>query len=69
MKDFKLNLKPGDRIVVPWGLKTVEGSVVEVWGTPAAHVRVALELGGPESPEDIVTILLSPSLIELAKPA
>lgn len=67
MKTPSRALKPGARVIVPWGLDTVQGTVIEVWGDPPLHVRVALELGGSDNPDDIVTILLSPSLVELAE--
>jgi hypothetical protein len=61
-----MKLKPGMRVRVLWGLDTVEGTILEVWSDPPRHVRIALELGGPEKPEDVVTLLLSPSVIEEA---
>jgi hypothetical protein len=62
-------LKQGMRVRVLWGLDTVEGTILEVWGDPPQHVRIALELGGPDKPDDIVPLLLSPSVIEEALPA
>lgn len=51
----------GDRVLVPWGLDEVVGEVVEVWGEPPAHVRVALELQEDEEPE---VLLLNPRLLK-----
>lgn len=52
----------GDRVSVPWGLgDRVYGTVVEVWGDPAAHMRVALELEDDQAPE---VVLLNPSLVK-----
>ena len=57
-------LKIGDRVEVPWGLeRNVRGTVVEVWGKPATHVRVQLELGEDDEP---VVLLLSPSAMSAA---
>jgi primosomal protein N' len=53
-------LQVGDRVLVPWGLGEVEGEIVEVWGEPPAHVRVALELEDDEEPE---VLLLNPRIL------
>lgn len=50
----------GDRVRVPWGADQVEGDIVEVWGDPPAHLRVALELEEDESPE---VLLLRPNIV------
>jgi hypothetical protein len=57
------SLKVGDRVVVPWGLDEVNGRVVEVWGEPATHVRVELDLGEGEEPE---VLLLNPNIVHRA---
>lgn len=62
-------LKPGARVRVPWGLDVVEGDVVEVWDDPTGHVRVAIELGGPDHADDVVTVLLTPEVVEVVEPA
>lgn len=55
-------LHVGDRIWVPWGrADRVFGTVVELWGDPPAHVRVALELEEDEAPE---VVLLNPSVVK-----
>lgn len=56
-------LQVGDRVLVPWGFDEVVGRVVEVWGEPAEHVRVALELQEDEEPE---VLLLNPRLVKRA---
>lgn len=43
---------------------TVEGTVVEVWGDPPAHVRVRLHLGDEDGDEPV--ILLDPSILTAA---
>lgn len=53
-------LQVGDRVLVPWGLDHVEGEVIEVWGDPPAHVRVAIELEEGEEPE---LLLLNPRIL------
>ena len=53
-------LRVGDRVRVPWGLGEVLGEVVEVWGDPPAHVRVALEFVEDEVPE---VLLLNPTIV------
>lgn len=51
----------GERVFVPWGLdEDVEGTVVEVWGDPPTHVRVALEIEKDEEPQ---TLLLKPKIL------
>ena len=63
-------LRPGTRVRIPWGLAAPkEGVILEVWGDPPHHVRVAVELGGPDNAEDVVTLLLSPSIVELPESA
>ena len=53
-------LKVGDRVSVPWGSGHVEGRVIDVWGNPPAHVRVALFIEADEEPE---YLLLNPALV------
>jgi hypothetical protein len=38
----------------------VKGRIVEIWGDPPAHIRVALELEEGEEPEVLV---LSPAIV------
>lgn len=55
-------LHVGDRVWVPWGFDDrVEGTVVELWGDPPAHVRVALELEEDQAPE---VVLLNPRVVK-----
>lgn len=56
-------------LALPWGLDFVEGDVVEVWDDPAGHVRVAIELGGPDRADDVVTVLLTPDVLKVVEPA
>ncbi|HYI60212.1 MAG TPA: hypothetical protein VEW93_00235 [Acidimicrobiales bacterium] len=57
--------KPGDRVIVPWGLDgEVLGTVVEVWGDPPAHVRVQLDAEGDA--DEPVILLLAPSAVAAA---
>lgn len=53
-------LKVGDRVLVPWGQEDLEADVIEVWGDPPAHVRVALHIEDCDEPE---YLLLNPSVI------
>lgn len=62
-------LKRGARVQVPWGFDTRNGRIVEVWGDPPTHVRVDVELAGPDHPEDIVRVLLGADIVEVAQPA
>jgi rRNA processing protein Gar1 len=44
--------RPGDRVVVPWGLGEVFGTVVDVFGPPGApFVMVRVELSGSDENE------------------
>lgn len=57
-------LHVGDRVTVPWGLDDeVLGIIIEIWGSPPAHVRVALELEEDEEPE---VLLLNPRVVRKA---
>lgn len=56
-------LKVGDRATVPWGPEELDGRVVAVWGEPATHVRVELDLGEGEEPE---VLLLNPGIVRRA---
>ena len=59
-------LTVGSRVRVPWGLEEdVEGTVVEVWGDPPAHVRVELHLTDDDDAEPVV-LLLAPSTLTAA---
>jgi hypothetical protein len=61
-----MHFKPGDRVVVPWGLDgNVLGTVVEVWGDPPAHIRVELDSSGEASDEPVI-VLLAPSTVAAA---
>ena len=60
-------LTVGSIVRVPWGLKDdVEGTVVEVWGDPPAHVRVQLRLPEAEDDAEPVILLLAPSALTAA---
>ncbi len=59
-------LTVGSTVRVPWGLEgDVEGTVVEVWGDPPAHVRVQLNLPDDDDAEPVV-LLLAPSALTAA---
>jgi hypothetical protein len=59
-------LRVGATVRVPWGLEgDVEGTIVEVWGDPPAHVRVELHLEGDDDAEPVV-LLLAPSVLTAA---
>lgn len=48
---------------VPWGLRReVDGEIVEIWGDPAQHVRVRLELADDDEIGP-VRLLLAPSAV------
>lgn len=53
-------LKVGDRVLVPWGVEQLEAEIIEIWGEPAAHVRVALQIEDGDEPE---YLLLNPSVL------
>jgi hypothetical protein len=56
-------LAVGAAVRVPWGLEEdVDGTVVEVWGDPPAHVRVELHLPLDDDAEPVV-LLLAPSAV------
>jgi hypothetical protein len=63
-------LKPGTPVAVPWGVDTVYGEILEVWGDPSRHVRVRLHLAeaneADEWTEDGETaiVVLSADLVE-----
>lgn len=41
--------KPGDRVVVPWGLEDVKGTVLSLFGPPGQQfARVEVELTGDD---------------------
>jgi hypothetical protein len=56
-------LRVGDRVKVLWGTDEVLGTVTEIWGSPPAHVRVALELEEDGEPE---VLLLNPKVVRRA---
>jgi hypothetical protein len=56
-------LHVGDRVKVAWGSDEVLGTITEIWGSPPAHVRVALELEEDEGPE---VLLLNPEVVRKA---
>jgi hypothetical protein len=58
-------LKPGQWVVVPWGLEAPRrGKILEVWGDPPTQIRVELE---PLAKDDeAAVLLLSPRAVEPA---
>lgn len=66
MKRMAEQLSVGTTVRVPWGLdREVEGTIVEVWGDPPAHVRVELHLDGDDEADPVV-LLLAPSALTAA---
>ncbi len=60
-------LSVGSTVRVPWGLEgDVEGTVVEVWGDSAAHVRVQLHLPDADDETEPIVILLAASNLTAA---
>lgn len=60
----------GQRVRVPWGLDTVEGTIVELVGRPPHRVvRVAIQLGAPDDADDAVVIALPTDSIDAATAA
>lgn len=47
-----VDLKSGDRVVVPWGVSEVTGRVVQIYG-PVVNLQVVVELT-PESSSYVV---------------
>ena len=63
-------LKPGDRVVVPWGLGDVSGTVLSLFGPVGKQfARVAVEL--PSDDDDLLleAVLLPVDLLERAHAA
>jgi len=56
-------LHVGDRVKVLWGTDEVLGTITEIWGSPPAHARAALELEEDEEPE---VLLLNPDVVRKA---
>lgn len=62
-----LKLKPGARVLVPWGLDASrQGTVVEVWGDPQAPTHVRVELDPLDADEEPAVLLLNPALLTAA---
>lgn len=60
-------LRVGAAVRVPWGIERyVDGTIVEVWGDPPAHVRVQLQLDDRDDEDGPVVVLLSPSMVTAA---
>jgi primosomal protein N' len=61
----RVGLRPGTRVVVPWGLDEPRGAVViDVWGDPPTQIRV--ELDQISDDEEPTVLLLSPSVVSPA---
>jgi hypothetical protein len=56
-------LRVGDRVKVLWGFDEISGTITDIWGSPPAQVRVAIELEEGEQPE---VLLLSPKAVRKA---
>jgi primosomal protein N' len=61
VKKPRKELHVGDRVLIPWGVDEVRGIVIEIWGSPPAHVRVALDA---EEGEESEVLLLNPSVVK-----
>lgn len=56
--------KVGNKVLIPWGpVEEIPGTIVEVWGDPATHVRVAFEFDG-----ELQILLLSPDIVRKQPP-
>lgn len=54
-----MTFKVGDHVYIPWGpVDEIPGTIFEVWGDPATHVRVAFEFDG-----ELQILLLSPDIV------
>lgn len=61
-----MTFQSGDRVLVPWGLDELVGTVTDVFGpAPDPFVRVRVNPGG----EDVVEVPIKASLLRLAPPA
>jgi hypothetical protein len=56
--------KPGDRVVVPWGLDEVMGTVLSLFGPPGKQfARVEIELEGEEEAPIVEAVSLPVDLL------
>jgi hypothetical protein len=63
------SLKPGDRVIVPWGPGVVGGTVLSLLGPSGKQfARVELQLGDDEDPT-LETVLLPIDLLKKANAA
>lgn len=66
MNRMAKQLTVGSTVRVPWGLQDdIEGTILEVWGDPPAHIRVQLHLPEDDDAEPVV-LLLAPSSLTAA---
>lgn len=64
-----VSLKPGDRVVVPWGMGVIDGTVVSLLGPPGKQfARVEIQLGEDED-GTLQTVLLPVDLLKKANAA
>lgn len=55
----------GQRVRLSWGLDMVEGTVIAVFGPETQrYVRVAVELGDPDDPDETPIIALPADSVE-----
>lgn len=60
----KSTLRPGSRVLVPWGLGAPRtATVVEVWGDPKAPTHVRVELDSLGEDDEAAVLLLSPETV------
>ncbi|MGH9123308.1 MAG: hypothetical protein ACRDZ8_01075 [Acidimicrobiales bacterium] len=58
-------LKPGDRVVVPWGLEDVRGTVLSLFGPPGKqYARLEVELSGDDNLPMVEALTLPVSLLQ-----
>ncbi len=59
-----VTFKPGDRVVVPWGLDEVAGTVLSLFGPPGKQfARVEIELQGEEEVPVVEAVSLPVDLL------
>lgn len=59
-------VRVGQRVRLPWGFDTVDGTVVDVFGSPARpFVRVAIEVLDPDDDDDLPVIAVPFDSVEV----
>jgi hypothetical protein len=61
------SFKPGDRVMIPWGLNAVSGTVLSLFGTPGEQfARIEIELPSDEDLPALEAVTLPVDLLERA---